>query len=198
MFNSPRKENENNQNYLILKTEPNFSSKKGAQYFSEGEIDKKRLYNNLKLEKTASQKNNEKFINTGNNIFNIYNKTSYSRRNKRKNHIIKLKNNMLFNRNIPGCSPYDPYLIKVCKKAIINRKDQLPNYIDVIKKINTEFGIEEDYNYRGLSHNNKLIKAFNTFNEFKNIHTKGSDIMNKKSIINSEVKVFNNLEKNQK
>ena len=198
MFNSPRKENENNQNYLILKTEPNFSSKKGAQYFSEGEIDKKRLYNNLKLEKTASQKNNEKFINTGNNIFNIYNKTSYSRRNKRKNHIIKLKNNMLFNRNIPGCSPYDPYLIKVCKKAIINRKDQLPNYIDVIKKINTEFGIEEDYNYRGLSHNNKLIKAFNTFNEFKNLNTKGSDIMNKKSIINSEVKVFNDIEKNQK
>ena len=29
---------------------------------------------------------------------------------------------MLFNWNKPGCSPYDPYLIKVCKNAIIKEK----------------------------------------------------------------------------
>ena len=135
MFNSPKQENKNNQNYLSVKTEPNLSAQKALKYFSENEGDKNRLYNNIKFGESTSLKNNEKFINTGNNIFNIYSKSSYSRRNKRKNHIIKLKNNMLFNRNIPGCSPYDPYLVKVCKKAIINRKDQLPNYKEVIKKL---------------------------------------------------------------
>ena len=38
---------------------------------------------------------------------------------------------------------YDPYLISVCKKAIIREKKQLPNYKEIIRNINTEFGIEE-------------------------------------------------------
>ena len=36
---------------------------------------------------------------------------------------------MIYQLNIPGFNPYDPYLIKnICKNAIINVKDELPNY----------------------------------------------------------------------
>ena len=38
---------------------------------------------------------------------------------------------------------YDPYLIKVCKHAIIKEKKELPHFKEIIRKINTEFGIEE-------------------------------------------------------
>ena len=43
-----------------------------------------------------------------------------------------------------GHSLYDPYLIQVCKNAIINERKELPNYIEIIQKVNTEYGIEED------------------------------------------------------
>ena len=38
---------------------------------------------------------------------------------------------------------YDPYLISVCKHAIIRERKNLPDYKQVIRNINTEFGIEE-------------------------------------------------------
>ena len=43
-----------------------------------------------------------------------------------------------------GHSLYDPYLIQVCKNAIIKEKKELPNYKEIIKKINTEYGIEDE------------------------------------------------------
>ena len=59
-----------------------------------------------------------------------------------------------------GHSLYDPYLIQVCKNAIIKEKRQLPNYREIIRNINTEFGIEE-------SEKNNFEKYNNSPNENK-------------------------------
>lgn len=48
--------------------------------------------------------------------------------------------NLSYTRRTPS---YDPYLMKVCKKAIINVKNELPNYKEIIKKINLEFDIPD-------------------------------------------------------
>ena len=62
-----------------------------------------------------------------------------------------------------GHSFYDPYLIQVCKNAIIRERKELPNYKEIIKKVNTEYGIEDEkFNER----HTKMIK--NNFN-FNNI-----------------------------
>jgi len=188
-------ENKKNQNYPSLKTEPNLSSQKNTKNFSDIPSEKNRLNNKFNFGKTLTSKNNEKFINTGNNIFNINNRTSYRRKNK-KHHIIKLRNNMLLNKDIPGCSPYDPYLIKVCKNAIINVKAQLPNYKEVIKKINKKYGIEEDIDSIGFKRNNKLIKNFNTLSGFKTGFTNGHNFFKKDNKINNKEMKGNELRKN--
>ena len=59
---------------------------------------------------------------------------------------IMLTNSSLYNPNFSytrRAPSYDPYLMKVCKKAIINVKNELPNYKEIIKKINLEFDIPE-------------------------------------------------------
>lgn len=86
---------------------------------------------------------NEKFIKTASNTFN-YNKKISKTISAKKNFTINLKNNNINTTKMPGCTPYDPYLIDVCKKAIINVKSELPNYQEIIKKINDEFGIEDE------------------------------------------------------
>ena len=197
MLNVQKEENKNNQNILPLLTEPNSPQNKKEQFFSENLADKNRPYNKFKIGEATPLKTIDKFVKTGNNIFYLNTRTSYGR-NKRKNHVIKLKNNMLFNKSIPGCSPYDPYLIKVCKKAIINRKDQLPNYKEVIKKINTQFGIVKDNDYLYLRDSNKLKKTFNTFSEFQTNYTKGNNIVKNENKINSEIKIPEDIENNQK
>ena len=77
---------------------------------------------------------------------------------------------------------YDPYLIRVCKKAIIFEKKELPNYKEIIQKVNTEFGIEDqknkDKNYylykyyknNSISNNNssKLLLKSNSDNNSNN------------------------------
>ena len=40
-----------------------------------------------------------------------------------------------------GHNLYDPYLIQVCKGEIFREKKNLPNYKDIIQKINKEYGI---------------------------------------------------------
>ena len=44
----------------------------------------------------------------------------------------------------PGHPPYNPYLVKACKKSILCYKKEIPSYGDIIKRINTEYGIEEE------------------------------------------------------
>ena len=198
MINSINEENKNKTKYISLKTEPNSSSQKKVHYFSDNINNKKNTNNKFKFGDTFNLKTNDKLINTGNNIFYLKSQPPfYSRRYNKKNHVIKLKNNMLLNSRIPGCSPYDPYLIKVCKKAIINVKKQLPNYKDVIKKINSEFGIEEDNDYRRVK-NNKLVKTFNTFSEFKTGYSKRNDNLFEKNNINSITKVLPEIDNKQK
>lgn len=182
--NQQKEENKNNIHYSSPQEEPNLLSQKKVQYFSDNSTEKNRQNDKFNFRKTFTSKTNEKFLNTGNNIFYINNRTSYRRRNK-KNHIIKLKNNMLLNKDIPGCSPYDPYLINVCKNAIVNVKEQLPNYKEVINKINKEFGIEEDINSIGFIRNNKLTKTYNTLSEFKTNYTNEHNFFKKENKINN-------------
>ena len=199
MINNQKEENKNNSNNLPLLTEPNFSASKKDPYFSQKVGSKSTIKNKLKLSDTLSSRNNEKFIKTGNNIFLLKTHTDH-RRFKKKNKIIKLKNNMLFNKGIPGCLPYDPYLIKVCKNAIVNSRKELPNYKDVIRKINTEFGIENDHNkYSSYVKNNKFIKKFDTLSEFKTHYTKETNNFdqNEKNI-NSKSKDINEADNNKK
>ena len=198
MINSNNEENKNKTKYVSLKTEPNSSSQKKVHYFSENITNKKNINNKFNFGDTFDLKTNDKLINTGNNIFYLKSQQPFvSRRYNKKNHVIKLKNNMLFNRHIPGCSPYDPYLVKVCKRAIINVKKQLPNYKDVIKKINTEFGIEEDNDFRRVK-NNKLIKTFDTFSEVKSNYSKRNNNLIEKNNINSKTNDLPEIDNKQK
>ena len=142
---------------------------------------------------------NEKFIHSGNNIFSL-NKKQFSNIKNKNNYVLKLNNNMVFQLNVPGCTPYDPYLINVCKNAIINVKDELPNYKEIIQKINTEFGIEEGNNLIEVNTNNMV---FNTFNTFKSLsktktnytkdknHTSNNSPMNTFSSFNKETEKKN-------
>lgn len=41
-----------------------------------------------------------------------------------------------------GYNLYDPYLIQICKSAVFRERKDLPNYKDIIQKVNTEFGIQ--------------------------------------------------------
>lgn len=196
MINLPKVENKIIQNKLEINIEPDISLQKKVQFLSDNLDNKTDIKNPINLDEIYNSKNNDKFIKTGNKIFYIKSRSTFHRRNKDKNHVIKLKNNMYFNRYLPGCSPYDPYLIKVCKNAIIKVKDQLPNYRDIIKRINTEFGIEEEYIHKRFN-NNKLIKTYNTLDEFKTNYTKGNNLTSIKKI-NLESKGTNKLENKQK
>ena len=98
---------------------------------------------------------------------------------------------MIFPINVPGCTPYDPYLINVCKNAIINCKDELPNYKEIIKKINTEFGIEEGNNLVELNSDNVGydLKTLNTSSNTKTTNF----TQDKKNITHTEINTLTNF-----
>ena len=133
----------------------------------------------------------EKLLNSGNNIFSLNKKPSSIKKNK-KNYVVKLKNNMLFPINVPGCTPYDPYLINICKNAIIKVKDELPNYKEIIKKINTEFGIEEGNDLVELNTDNIAFNTFNSFNSFTKTKT---NFTREKNISNVDINTKNSFNK---
>ena len=83
-------------------------------------------YNNNNILKTTGK---ELIINSKMALANKYSKKSLFSQNTNSNKKLK--------------KLYDPYLISVCKHAIIKEKRQLPNYREIIRNINTEFGIEE-------------------------------------------------------
>lgn len=69
-----------------------------------------------------------------------------------QNSIINLRHKGIKRRGHPL---YDPYLIQVCKNAIIREKKELPNYKEIIQKVNTEYGIEEEkINDKDIFNNN--------------------------------------------
>ena len=102
------------------------------EHYKTIENEKKHNKNN-KNKKTNSYKKNEnkfKFSNLGENII----------KNKNKN--------FLFNNYI---RKNNPTLINYCKKAIFNLRKDLPNYKEIINKINNEFDIK---NYSTIIENN--------------------------------------------
>lgn len=152
-------------------------------------IDQKKL-----IEKQREKENqiNEKYAYTTNNLFSLRKKQFLENKKKKKNYVVKLKNNMLFHLNVPGCTPYDPYLINVCKNAIISVKDELPNYKEIIKKINTEFGIEEGNNLIEL---NSDKMGFNTFHSFKSFSKTKTNFTKDKNGINTEMNTVSSFNK---
>ena len=154
-------------------------------------IDQKKL-----IEKQKEKENliNEKYA-YSNNIFSLRKKQLSEKKRNKKNYVVKLKNNMVYPLNIPGCTPYDPYLINICKNAIINVKDELPNYKEIIKKINTEFGIEEGNNVIEL---NSDYIGFNTLNSFKSFSKTRTNFSRDKNFINTQINTFSSFNKEKK
>jgi hypothetical protein len=188
----------NNANYITLATEQNLPQITNTHFFTQSSNSKNITKVNFIINGLTTSNNNTKLNTTGNNYFLLQNKPFISRRDNKKNHVIKLKNNMLFNWYKPGCSPYDPYLIKVCKNAIIKEKKQLPNYKKIIDKINTEFGIEDDDTHTKYAKNNKFKKAFNTFVDFSNNNfKKRNNFSLDEKKIKSDATDVNNLKNTQ-
>jgi hypothetical protein len=153
-----------------------------------------KLNSTKELNKEKEKQMKDKFMNSGNNIFSL-NKKSSSIKKSKKNYVVKLKNNMLFPINVPGCTPYDPYLINICKNAIIKVKDELPNYKEIIKKINTEFGIEEGNDLVELNTDNIAFNTFNSFNSFTKTKT---NFTRDKNISNADLNTKTNfIKKNE-
>ena len=60
-----------------------------------------------------------------------------------------------------GYAFYDPILIQICKSALLRKRKELPHYKEIIYKVNTEFGIEDEkYDHIDL-HNKKSINNNN-------------------------------------
>lgn len=124
----------------------------------------------------------------------------------------KTKPSMLNSINLTGCAPYDPYLIHACKEALIYVKKELPNYQEIINKINKEFGIEEEPNnlYSEFNHtcrsfsNNKFMLTkysnlnnnFNNTVSFQNYQNNFINQNNQKKNLNSK-EDLNNIKINQ-
>ena len=103
---------------------------------------------------------------------------------------------MLYSLNVPGCTPYDPYLINICKNAIYNVKDELPNYKEIIQKINTEFGIEEGNNMLELNPDSLAFNTFNTFGSFKSFSKTRTNFTKDKNFVgNVENNTFTSTNK---
>ena len=155
-------------------------------------IDQKKL-----IEKQKEKENliNEKFAYSNNSIYSIKKKKLSENKSNKKNYVIKLKNNMIYPLNIPGCTPYDPYLINICKNAIINVKDELPNYKEIIKKINTEFGIEEGNNVIELKSD---YIGINTLNSFKSFSKTRTNFSRDKNFVNTQINTFSSFNKEKK
>lgn len=146
----------------------------------------------VEKQKERDNQINQKFLHSGNNIFSLGKKQFLENKKRNKNYAVKLKNNMIFQLNVPGCTPYDPYLIKVCKNALISVKDELPNYKEIIKKINTEFGIEEGHNLIELNTDNF---GFNTFNSFKSFSKTRTNFTKDKKYGNTELNTLTSFNK---
>ena len=106
-------------------------------------------FNNNNILKTTGK---ELIINSKMALVNKYSKKSLFSQNSNSNKKLK--------------KIYDPYLISVCKHAIIKEKRQLPNYREIIRNINTEFGIEESAkdNYEKYDNSPKKNKKTLTIN----------------------------------
>lgn len=137
-------------------------------------------YSKTQYEDTNNDKDFDNLRNITNDKFKVYKtkfkqkilgKSSFrSKKTKFSNFAkdIMLTNSTLNNLNFYNTNyerrtiSYDPYLMKVCKKAIVNVKDQLPNYKEIIHKINLEFDIPD-------SINNNIINNYNDIIENKNL-----------------------------
>ena len=92
---------------------------------------------------------------------------------------------------------YDPYLIDICKHAIIKEKRELPNYKEIIRNINTEFGIEEseknnlrilrDNLSKRISIKNKIEKKSLPKNTDRSVSNKKINSVDKKVIDEKEL-----------
>jgi hypothetical protein len=88
-----------------------------------------------------------------------------------------------------GYALYDPILIQICKSAIIREKKELPHYKEIIKKVNTEFGIEDE-----KFDDDEQINSSNNSKSINNNNLKN----NLSSLFNNSDKTINSEEANKK
>ena len=156
-------------------------------------IDQKKL---IEQQRQKEDEINEKYGYSNNNFFSPKKKQFSQNKKRKKMNVIKLKNNMLYSLNVPGCTPYDPYLINICKNSLYNLKDELPNYKEIISKINTEFGIEEGNNIIELNSDTIPFNTLNTFNSFKSYSKTRTNFTHEKNFAgNIENNTFSSLNK---
>lgn len=96
----------------------------------------------IKIEENEQKSlTNPTLLSAGNNIINIksYLKSEASQRKSGLPHCNFIKRD----KKKPPSELKNPLLINQCKKAIARERKELPNYKEIIEKINTEFGIED-------------------------------------------------------
>lgn len=114
---------------------------------------------------------------------------------QKQNHLYNLTSgdfkNDFYSMSSRGYTPYDPYLINACKEAIIHVKKELPNYRDIINKINNEFGIvdETDSNTQFINYN----KTCRSFSKNNFAFTKYSNNYNNNNYNNTTPKFYHTL-----
>ena len=100
-----------------------------------------------------------------------------------QNSVINLRHKGIKRKGYPL---YDPYLIQVCKNAIIREKRELPNYKEIIQKVNTEYGIEEEkINDNDIFNGNNSSEIINNNNIQNNISSFNNSSIALKDINNS-------------
>ena len=147
-------------------------------------FNKNKNYNNYNKDNNKdnfdddNKNSKKKFSKIGQNIINNNNNNSNIR-----------KKNFLFNQYT---NYYNPTLIKYCKKAVYDLRKDLPNYKEIINKINNEFNINNNYNnnYSMTIENKNNISNINS--NFKNISycettvpTETNNIKNNSSNVNN-------------
>ena len=137
---------------------------KQTDYFKQYEDDEDIFEHYKTIEKKEKKQNNKNNKNknsysyeNNNNVNNEYkNKFSKLGQDIMKNNINNNKSNFLYRNYVRS---YNPTLIKYCKKAIFNLRKDLPNYKEIINKINNEFDININHsmvienNYNNSSRN---------------------------------------------
>lgn len=157
---------------------PNIFPRIKINKFSE--IKKENLLTDISQPINKSAKN--LLQNNGNRILNfpinLDESNIQQKRILRKTLPFKIANNP----KLPPSQLKNPYLVNLCKDAIVKEKKNLPNYMDILKKINDEFGIEEK-NCENIFNKRKNFMNKNILKNIPKLHM-GKISMTTKNLIN--------------
>ena len=169
-------------NNIIQEKINTFNNSKISQNYNKS----KTKINPIQIEENNSSKGII-LRNAGQDVFDYkryFTSEDASQANNFSQSVINLKHKGIKRKNHPL---YDPYLIQVCKNAIIREKNELPNYKDIIEKVNTEYGIENEKTNENKFYNDN--KLYNNFLQNNHIASNNISLFNNSS---SNLKDINN------